>query len=302
MCHAVQGTTAQARARRPTSRTSASRTTLAAGTLPQHAAATWRAGSSTRRSIKPGVNMPPRPLPGDDLDALRRLPGEPANERRRRDAAAPRAATTVPPTATQARALERTWRDPPGCSAGSAPINHKTIGKRFIVTAFGFFVAGGLLAALMRLQLARPENTLIGPDLYNQLFTMHGTTMMFLFAVPVMQAMAVYLVPLMVGTRSVAFPRMNALRVLDLPVRRADAVRRVRRSTSGPTPAGSPTCRSPGPQYSPGKRVDFWAQMITFTEVSGLLEAVDRDHHGLQAARAGHDARTACRCSSGRCW
>jgi heme/copper-type cytochrome/quinol oxidase subunit 1 len=59
----------------------------------------------------------------------------------------------------------------------------------------------------MRLQLARPDSGLIGPDRYNQIFTMHGTTMMFLFAVPVMEAMAVYLVPLMVGTRNIAFPR-----------------------------------------------------------------------------------------------
>ena len=62
----------------------------------------------------------------------------------------------------------------------------------------------------MRLQLARPDSLLIGPDLYDQLFTMHGSTMMFLFAVPVMEAFAVYLVPLMVGTRNIAFPRLNA--------------------------------------------------------------------------------------------
>ena len=117
---------------------------------------------------------------------------------------------SVPPTAQDALALERVWRDPPGIAGWLAAINHKAIGKRFIVTAFGFFVSAGALALLMRLQLARPESKLMGPDFYNQLFTMHGTTMMFLFAVPVMQAMAVYLVPLMVGTRSVAFPRLNA--------------------------------------------------------------------------------------------
>src|SRR5207245_8775477 len=62
----------------------------------------------------------------------------------------------------------------------------------------------------MRLQLARPDSTLLGPDTYNQLFTTHGTTMMFLFAVPMMEGMGVYLVPLMLGTRNVAFPRLNA--------------------------------------------------------------------------------------------
>ena len=73
-----------------------------------------------------------------------------------------------------------------------------------------FFAGAGLMAAVMRLQLARPEQHFVGPDLYNQLFTMHGTTMMFLFAVPVMQAMGIYLVPLMVGARNIAFPRLNA--------------------------------------------------------------------------------------------
>ena len=116
----------------------------------------------------------------------------------------------VPPSGADRAALEQTWRDEPGLVGWFSAINHKTIGKRFIVTAFGFFVAGGLLSIAMRLQLAKPENTLIGLDLYNQIFTMHGTTMMFLFAVPVMQAMSVYLVPLMIGARSVAFPRMNA--------------------------------------------------------------------------------------------
>src|SRR3954471_2840968 len=109
-----------------------------------------------------------------------------------------------------ARVLDDTWRDPAGFFGWFCAINHKAIGKRFLVTCLVFFALGGLLAASMRMQLARPGNTLMGPDLYNQVFTMHGTTMMFLFAVPVMQAMAIYLVPLMIGARSVAFPRMNA--------------------------------------------------------------------------------------------
>src|SRR5919197_598924 len=106
--------------------------------------------------------------------------------------------------------LEKTWSDPPGLVGALSAIDHKTIGKRYLITAFVFFVAAGIAAALMRAQLARPENTLIGPDLYNQLFTVHGTAMMFLFAVPVMQGMAVYLIPLMIGTRNTAFPRMTA--------------------------------------------------------------------------------------------
>src|SRR3954463_7830431 len=104
--------------------------------------------------------------------------------------------------------MERIWSRPPGFLGWLVSTNHKDIGRRYIVTAFIFFLMGGILAALMRTQLAAPENHFIGPDVYNQLFSTHGTTMMFLFAVPVMEGMGLYLVPLMIGTRSVAFPRL----------------------------------------------------------------------------------------------
>jgi cytochrome c oxidase subunit 1 len=180
---------------------------------------------------------------------------------------------SVPPTEADLLALEETWRDPPGLAGFFCAVNHKTIGKRFIASAFGFFIAGGVLAALMRLQLAKPENRLFGPDFYNQLFTMHGTTMMFLFAVPVMQAMAAYLLPLMLGARSIAFPRLNAYAWwvylfggLMLYVAFALNI--------GPDAGWFAYVPLSGPAYSPGKRVDFWAQMITFTELSALLEAI----------------------------
>jgi cytochrome c oxidase subunit 1 len=152
-------------------------------------------------------------------------------------------------------------------------VDHKRIGVRFIVTAFGMFLAGGLLAALMRLQLAVPENTLIGPDRYNQIFTTHGTTMMFLFAVPIMEAMALYFVPLMVGTRNIAFPRMNAYAYW---VYLAGAVMLYVALVLdvGPDAGWFSYVPLSGPQYGVGKRNDIWAQLITFTEVSGLLVAV----------------------------
>ena len=106
--------------------------------------------------------------------------------------------------------LERTWRRPPGILGWLATVDHKEIGRRYIVTALLFLAAGGVLALLMRLQLARPDNNMIGASRYNELFTMHGSTMMFLFAVPVMEGVSVYIIPLMLGTRSTAFPRLNA--------------------------------------------------------------------------------------------
>src|SRR5215204_3428157 len=101
--------------------------------------------------------------------------------------------------------LERTWAEPTGWARWTSAIDHKTLGRRYLLTAFGFFLLGGLLAAAMRLQLARPGDPIMGPDLYNQVFTTHGVTMMFLFAVPVMQGLAIYFVPLMVGARAIAF-------------------------------------------------------------------------------------------------
>jgi cytochrome c oxidase subunit I+III len=106
--------------------------------------------------------------------------------------------------------LARTWAQPTGFIGWFMPVNQRVIGKRFIVTAFIFFILAGLQAAAMRLQLAFPEHGLISPELYNQLMTMHGTVMMFFFAVPVMEGFAIYVVPLMLGTRDMSFPRLNA--------------------------------------------------------------------------------------------
>jgi len=172
-----------------------------------------------------------------------------------------------------AAALERTWRDPPGIVGWFSAINHKTISKRFMVTTMVFFLLGGVLALLIRLQLAQPNADIIGPDMYNQVFTMHGSTMMFLFAVPVMQAVATYLVPLMIGARSLAFPRLNAyaywiFTMGGIMLYAAFFV------NAGPDAGWFAYVPLSGPQYSPGKRVDFWAQMITFTELSGLMEAI----------------------------
>ena len=102
------------------------------------------------------------------------------------------------------------WATPPNWLAWLSTVDHKKLGKRYIYTAFVFFVAGGIEAAIMRAQLARPDNRLVGPDAFNQLMTMHGVTMMFLFAQPVLSGFSFYLTPLMIGSRELAFPRLNA--------------------------------------------------------------------------------------------
>src|ERR1700758_690798 len=89
--------------------------------------------------------------------------------------------------------------------------DHKKIGIMYLVTTFVFFMLGGVEALLMRVQLAEPSNTLLSGERYNELLTLHGTTMVFLFVVPVMAGFGNYFVPLMIGARDMAFPRLNAL-------------------------------------------------------------------------------------------
>jgi len=90
-------------------------------------------------------------------------------------------------------------------------VDHKRIGILYGTSAFIFFLIGGIEALIMRLQLARPDNTLVGPERFNELFTMHGTTMIFLAVMPLSAAFFNYMIPLMIGARDVAFPRLNAL-------------------------------------------------------------------------------------------
>src|SRR5205823_8004999 len=89
-------------------------------------------------------------------------------------------------------------------------VDHKRIGIMYIATALVFFVAGGVLALLMRGQLATPNERFLTKDSYDEVMTMHGTIMIFLVVVPILAGFANFLVPLMIGARDVAFPRLNA--------------------------------------------------------------------------------------------
>ena len=169
--------------------------------------------------------------------------------------------------------LDLAWRRPPGIVGWLATVDHKEIGRRYILTALGFLVLGGIMALFMRLQLARPDNAMIGAERYNQLFSMHGSTMMFLFAVPVMEGVAVYIIPLMLGTRSTAFPRLNAFSYYmylfgGLLLWIAFVL------NMAPDVGWFEYTPLSGPQYSPGKHTDIWAQMVTYTEVAALAAAV----------------------------
>ncbi len=106
--------------------------------------------------------------------------------------------------------LARIWEGEPGLKGWLSTVDHKEYGKRYIATAFIFLLLGGIEALTMRLQLAGPNKTLLTPEQYDQLFSMHGLTMIFLYAQPVLSGFSVFLFPLLLGTRDMAFPRLNA--------------------------------------------------------------------------------------------
>ena len=169
--------------------------------------------------------------------------------------------------------LEQSWAERPGLTGWITSTSHHSLGIRYLITAFSFFAAAGFLAALMRIQLSNPESTFLGPDVYNQVFTVHGTTMMFLFAVPVMQGLGIYLVPLMIGTRSIALPRLVSFSYwmylfggLMLYVFFSLDV--------GPDTGWFTYFPLAGPEFSPGKRVDVWGQLVNFTEIASLAVAI----------------------------
>ncbi|MBW3554625.1 MAG: cytochrome c oxidase subunit I, partial [Gemmatimonadetes bacterium] len=171
-------------------------------------------------------------------------------------------------------ALERTWAPPPGLVGWLSQVNHRSIGKRYLVTGLAFFLIAGIDALRIRLQLAAPGNSLLAAEAYSAAFTMHGTTMMFLFAVPMMEGVGIYLVPLMIGARDMALPRLNAFGYW---VYLIAGVSLYAAYFLGVPPTGGwfsypPLTRG---EFSPGPGLDFWATMITFIEVAALVAAVE---------------------------
>src|SRR5437764_241914 len=122
------------------------------------------------------------------------------------------ASVASPQAAQRVQRLERVWRERPGLVGWLTTCDHKRIGILYLFTSLAFFAAGGVEALLVRTQLAGPNNTLLGPEKFDQMMTTHGVTMIFLFVIPIsIGAFGNYLVPLMIGSRDMAFPRMNAL-------------------------------------------------------------------------------------------
>jgi cytochrome c oxidase subunit I+III len=171
-------------------------------------------------------------------------------------------------------AFERAWTEPTGFIGALRTINNIPIAHRYMVTAFAFFLVGGVQALLMRVQLARPENTLLDAETYNQLFTMHGTTMMFLFVIPFIEALANYMLPLLLGTRDLPFPRLTALSYWTYLF---GGIFLYSSFLFGAAPDGGWFAYVPltSKQFSPGINMDFWDIGLSVAEVSAVAAGAE---------------------------
>ncbi len=169
--------------------------------------------------------------------------------------------------------LEKVWGNLPGWGTLAA-VNHTSVGIRFMVTGMVFFLIGGLLAMLVRTQLALPGQTILSAGMYNQVFTMHGTVMMFLFAIPVLEGLAMYLVPKMIGARDLVFPRISALGYYCYLF---GGVIILSSLALGIAPDAGWFMYTPlsDANFSPGRGPDFWLLGITFVEISAISAGVE---------------------------
>ncbi|MGH7658729.1 MAG: cbb3-type cytochrome c oxidase subunit I, partial [Gemmatimonadales bacterium] len=170
--------------------------------------------------------------------------------------------------------LARVWETPGGIYGALATVDHKVIGKRYLVTAFVFLILGGLEALVLRAQLAQANMRLLGPELYNQLFSMHGLTMIFLYAGPVLSGFSNYIWPLMIGSRDMAFPRLNALSYWTLLFA---GLFLYSSFLVGQAPNDGwfsylPFADTP---YNPGLNIDFYALGLLFLGISTTVGAIN---------------------------
>ena len=169
--------------------------------------------------------------------------------------------------------LREAWYVPKGLAA-LTNVNHRAIGIRYIVTGCIFFILAGVLALMMLLQLSGENRGLMSHETYNQFFTMHGTTMMFFFAVPIMEGIAIYLIPLMIGARDMVFPRLNAFGYYVYLIG-GIVVWGSLFLGSAPDAGWFNYVPLAGPEYSPGINIDIYTTAISFIEIAALVAAVE---------------------------
>ena len=185
----------------------------------------------------------------------------------------PELPNSLPRPEDELQRLQAVWERPRGWRV-LTQVNNTAVGLWYVGAALLFLVLGGILALIMRTQLAVPGNTLVDADLYNQLFTMHGSVMMFLFAVPVVEAIGILLLPAMQGARDLPFPRLSAYAFWAYFVGGLVFFTTIFFDLA---PDGGWFMYPPLTSYefSPGLRTDFWLLGIGFIEISAIAGAIE---------------------------
>jgi len=170
--------------------------------------------------------------------------------------------------------LSRTWHDPDGFYGWLTTVQNGPVVNRYLAAAFALFCLSGLETLVMRWQLARPDNNAITPQHYNELFTMHGSIMMFLVTVPIMEAFASFALPVLLGARELPFPRMTAFGFWTFLF---GAMLLYSSRVFSAVPAVGWTAYAPLSltQYSPGLAVDFWLLGLSVAEVAALGAGIE---------------------------
>ena len=187
-------------------------------------------------------------------------------------------ATTVPPPAPAEELVERLeemWQSRPGVLGWLTTTDHKRIGLLYFWTTLALFGAGGIEALLIRTQLIHPNNTLVSPSTYDELFTVHGVTMIFFFIIPMTTgAFGSYLLPLMIGARDMAFPRLNAL---SFWVFLGSALFLYTSLFLGMAPNAGWFDYVPlaSRAFDPGRNVDFYCLALVFNGIASSLTAAN---------------------------
>ncbi|MDO9022833.1 MAG: cytochrome c oxidase subunit I [Deltaproteobacteria bacterium] len=172
----------------------------------------------------------------------------------------------------QRERLLAAWKTPTGWRSWSA-VNNTSIGRWYMMAAFCFFLFGGVLALLMRIQLAVPNNTFLSAERYNQVFTMHGTVMMFLFAIPMFEAFSIFVLPQMLGARDLPFPRLSAFGFWSYALGGTFFCASLLFNAA---PRGGWFMYPPlTTRYQPGIGADFWLLGLSFIEVAAIAAAVE---------------------------
>lgn len=174
----------------------------------------------------------------------------------------------------QSKSFDKVWASPSGPLGFFRTINNIPIAQRYIAAGFSFFLIGGALALLLRWQLVRPNNDFLDVETYNQVFTMHGTTMMFLFVIPFIEAVANYFMPLLLGTRDLPYPRLTTLALWTYIW---GGLFIFASFLFGVAPAGGWFAYVPmtNREFMPGLGMDFWDIGLSVAEIAALGAAAE---------------------------